>query len=102
MSSHTGTDDINPSDYSALTNFLRGYLHQDASVVHGSAIQAARSFRRDADQRETAIVHAELERLLDETNALPESELVAILEHLGSSWRFRDRAEVQQLRDELK
>jgi hypothetical protein len=101
MTSHTGTD-INPADYSALTKFLRGYLHQDAAVVHGSAIQAARSFRRDVDERETAIVHADLERLLDETRSLPDSELIRLLEWLGSSWRFQKRAEVEQLRDALK
>ena len=93
---------LDPSEYSALTNFLRGYLHQDAAVVHGSPVQAARSFRRDAGERETAIVHAELQRLLAETCALPDSELARVLEVLGSSWRFQSRREVEDLRDALK
>lgn len=101
MTSHNRTD-FNPADYSALSNFLRGYLHQDAAIVHGSILQAARQFRRDADERETAVVHAELERLLDKTGALPDSELIRILEQLGSAWRFRKREEVEQVCEALK
>lgn len=93
---------IEPSDYSALTNFLRGYLHQDAAVAHGSPVRAAQDFRRDADERETAIVHAELERLLAETSGLPDLELSRHLETLGSAWQFRSRHEVEELRDALK
>ena len=93
---------IEPSDYSALTSFLRGYLHQDAAVLHGSPIRAAQDFRRDVDERETAIVHAEFERLLAETADLPDLELSRILERLGSAWQFRSRHEVEELRDALK
>ena len=93
---------IEPSEYSALRNFLLGYLHQDVAAVHGTPLQAAKSFRRDADERETTIVHAELERLLAKTNHLPDSELSRVLESLGSSWQFRSRLEVEQLRDALK
>jgi hypothetical protein len=81
---------------------LRGYLHQDVAAIHGSAMRAAQSFRRDADERESAIVHAELERLLDETSALSDAELSLVLEKLGSAWQFRTRREVEQLREALK
>ena len=100
-SSHENTR-IDQSEYSALTTFLRGYLHQDAAVEYGSPAAAARQFRRDADERETAIVHSELDRLLSETHSLPIAEFAAVLENLGSSWRFRSRQEVEQLRDALK
>ena len=93
---------INPAEYSALTIFLRGYLHQDAAVEYGSPTAAARQFRRDADERETAIVHSELDRLLSQTASLPIFNLVRVLEHLGSSWHFRSRQEVEQVRDALK
>jgi hypothetical protein len=102
MTSSNREPEINPAEYSALTNFLRGYLHQDASTVHGSAIRAAQAFRRDAGEREAAIVHAELERLLDEASALPDAELSLVLERLGSAWQFRTRQEIEQLRDALK
>ena len=102
MTSQIGPDSINPADFSALTNFVRGYLHQDAADVHGSAVEAARSFRRDAGEGEAAIVHAELKRLLEETGSLSHSELAQLLEELGSAWRFRSRAEIEQVRDALK
>jgi hypothetical protein len=93
---------INPADYSALANFLRGYLHQDVAVIHGSPIRAAHAFRNDADEGETAIVQAELERLLDETSGLPDADLSQIIEQLGSSWQFRSRRELEELRDAFK
>jgi len=92
---------IEPSDYLALRDFLRGYLNQDAVAIHGTAIRAAHAFRKDADRRETAIVHTELQRLLAETNTLPDSELAEVLESLGNAWRFRSRLEVEQLCDAL-
>ena len=99
----TGKDkQIDPAEYAALSNFLRGYLHQDAAVEYGSPATAARQFRKDADERETAVVHSELERLLSEAARLSASDLSRMLETLGSSWRFRSREEVEQLLDALK
>ncbi|HEX4664102.1 MAG TPA: contact-dependent growth inhibition system immunity protein [Terriglobales bacterium] len=102
MSSIEENASLNPSEYSALRTFLRGYLHQDAAVEYGSPTAAARQFRRDADERETAVVHSELDRLLSQTASLPISNLARVLENLGSSWHFGSRQEVEQLRDALK
>lgn|SRR5689334_1937654 len=93
---------LDEKDYAALSNFLRGYLHQDATVEYGSAAAAARQFRKDADEGQTAIVHAELDRLLTETAGRPISELLQALERLGSSRQFQTREEVEQLRKALK
>jgi hypothetical protein len=102
MSSSHENAPINRAEYSALATFLRGYLHEDAAAEYGSAAAAARQFRRDADERETTIVHSELDRLLSQTRSLPIAELSGVLENLGSSWHFRTRQEVEQLRDALK
>lgn len=102
MSSRDRESSINPADYSALTNFFRGYLHQDVIAIHGSPIHAAHAFRRDADDRETTIVHAELERLLDETSGSSDPELCQIIERLGSAWQFHSRRELEALRDAMK
>jgi hypothetical protein len=90
------------SEYAALSRFLRGYLHQDAAVEYGSAQAAARQFRKDADERETAVVHSELERLLSENGDVPISGLARTLERLGSSWRFQNREEVEAVLQALK
>jgi len=98
-----GDNPIHLAQYSALSNFLRGYLHEDAALEYESPRAAAQAFRKDADERETAIVRSELEHLLQMTRALPESQLIRILENdLGCRWHFRSRREVEQLRDVLK
>ena len=95
--------EINSADYSALSNFLRGYLHEDSVLEYNSPTAAARAFRRDADERETAIVRSELDHLLQLTSAMPESQLIRILENdLGCQWHFHSRGEVEQLRDAMK
>jgi len=96
---HAGID---PSQYAALSNFLRGYLHQDAAVEYGSALAAAQAFRKDADERETLVVRSELDRLLWATAKSSGAELAKIITALGSSWRFSSRKEIEQLRDALK
>jgi hypothetical protein len=93
---------IQPREYAALTRFLRGYLHQDTAVEYGSAGAAVQQFRKDADERETAVVHSELERLLAETSALSIADLNRALQQLGSAWQFRSRKEVEQILDRLK
>lgn len=93
---------IDPREYAALARFLRGYLHQDAAVEYGSAQAAAQQFRKDADERETAIVHSELQRLLAETSKLSVADLNSALQQLGSAWQFRSRKEVGQILNGLK
>ena len=94
---------INTADYSALSTFLRGYLHEDSSLESESAGAAAQAFRKDSDERETSIVRFELDHLLEVTSAFPESQLIGILEdQLGCRRHFRSRKEVEQLRDALK
>jgi len=96
------TSGIDARQYAALSRFLRGYLHQDVAVEYGSAPAAAQQFRKDADERETAIVHSELERLLAETSTLPIADLNRELQQLGSAWHFRSRKEVEQILNGLK
>lgn len=93
---------IDPREYAALTRFLRGYLHQDAAVEYGSAQAAAQQFRKDADERETAVVHSEFERFLAETSTLSVADLNRALQQLGSAWQFRSRRQVEQILNALK
>ena len=102
MTSNDESPHVDPAEYAALASFLRGYLHQDAALEYGSPSTAARQFRKDADERETSVVHSELDRLLSEMHSLPMSNLLRALEDLGSSWHFQTRQEIEQLRDALK
>lgn len=90
------------AEYAALSRFLRGYLHQDALKEYGSATAAAQAFRRDADERETAVVHAEFERLLSASEYANLEQLRIALQKLGCAWYFHRREEVERVRDALK
>ena len=83
---------IDPADYSALSNFLRGYLHEDSALEYESPRGADQAFRKDADERETSIVRSELDHLLQVTSAVPELQLMRILaDQLGCRRHFRSR-----------
>ena len=57
------TRSVSASDVPALADFARGYLHQDLLVEHGSAIEAARAFGRDASADERRALAADLTRV---------------------------------------
>jgi hypothetical protein len=76
-----------PDRYPALTDFCRGYLHEDAALVHGSADAAAAAFRSDASPEERASLLAELDRLTQEARTRTASDLQRfVTTGLGSRW----------------
>jgi len=89
--------------YAALSNFLRGYLHEDSALDYPSAEAAAQAFLKEAGEREATMARSELEHLLKMTSALPEAQLIRILERdLGCRRHFSSRKQVEQLKDALK
>jgi hypothetical protein len=59
-----GATGLRRESFSALSSFLRGYLHEDFAQVHGSVEGAAAAFLQDADQAERRRVAGELESLI--------------------------------------
>lgn len=51
------------ADLPALTAFARGYLHEDVNAEHGSGLDAATAFVRDASPEERRQLIADLERV---------------------------------------
>ena len=54
---------VDPRDYPALRDALRGYLHEDWTTEYADSEDAARAFRRDAAEDEASTVAAEAKKL---------------------------------------
>ncbi len=90
-------------EYSALRDFLRGYLHEDYRSEYGSPEQAAAAFLTEADAPERCAAAAQLARFLVLTRALPPDETLQLFRHeLGSGWSPGSVQALQQLRFALE
>ena len=84
--------------FPALRAFLRGYLHQDFTAVHGSIRAAAEAFRADASAEERDQLVRELESLADILTAHKVRALRDFIsEEMGSGWMPKSREEIMEL-----
>jgi CdiI immunity protein len=89
---------IKPSDYKALTAFLRGYLHQDFSLEHKTPAAALEAYRRQATPEEFAELKRELARFLRQTGTLPFEIVQRIFTNqLGSYWLPKSHEDLARL-----
>lgn len=72
-------------DFPALSDFLRGYLHQDMRDEHGSVAKAAQDFWQAADIDERIAVAEDWKRLREQFKHRPVSDLNRALTSLGSA-----------------
>jgi len=77
---------VKASDFPELRRVLSGYLHEDFVAEHGTAADALRAFREDADSVERRRFAKEARRFLDRTGALSFDEVRALLQRLGCGW----------------
>jgi len=98
MNGGQGALRISRKDYPALSNFLRGYLHEDYRQEHGSAARAVEAFCRAATPAEQAAVASDLDAFLAATLALRHRERIAGLQALGGAWRPRSSKDLERLR----
>jgi hypothetical protein len=76
-----------PADLPALTAFVRGYLHEDVLAEHGSALDAATAFARDASPEERHQLVDELERIASALDASPAPRVARFFTHdLRAAW----------------
>ena len=74
-------------DFSALRDFLRGYLHEDYRSEYGTPEQAAAAFLSESEAGERKAVAAQLTRFLELTHELPPDETLHLFrQELGSGW----------------
>ncbi len=91
-----------PRKFAALSEFLRGYLHQDVTAEYGSAEKALRSFRADADSTQLHRVQADWRKFQHEHQGKTLAETNAVLTgELGSSWAFAGDGELHRFSELL-
>ena len=88
--------EVRRDSFPALVSFLRGYLHQDAIIVHGGAQAAARAFVHDSDPQLCAEVAADAQRLWALLANRPLAEINEALAKLGAYWEFASIQELQR------
>lgn len=83
-------------EYSALRAFMHGYLHEDFADEYGSAPEAVREFRSDAEDDEFKEVAAQWRRFFQSAKTKPIKNVqAAIREHFGGGWMPRSHEELE-------
>jgi hypothetical protein len=89
--------------FPALRAFLRGYLHQDFTAVHGSVRAAAEAFRADASVDERDQLVRELETLVETLSKQKTRSIRGfITDGMGSGWMPRSREEILELLEAIR
>ena len=91
---------FDPDNFSALQDFLGGYLHEDFVEEYGSAKEALETFLSDASGDEIQNVKEEWERFRTLLKDLPFAETQAALHRLGAAWQPESPSEISAL-DEI-
>jgi len=94
MSERKSTATVSRTDYPKFSEFLRGYLHQDAAEEYDSADEAAEEFLADADSDERTLLQKEVQKFLQWSERQSLSAQNSALKALGSYWSFESTAEV--------
>jgi hypothetical protein len=59
-----GSAEVSETGFPAVRDFLRGYLHEDATAEYGSPEAAARQFCQDSDPKQRKVFAAEWRGLM--------------------------------------
>jgi CdiI immunity protein len=89
------------TEFPALREFFRGYLHQDTLAEYGGALAAAAQFRADADAAQTSSVQREFTTLCA---AVPVDDLAAVnaeIERHGAAYQFASIREWREFAEVL-
>ena len=85
------------AEFPALRAFMRGYLHEDYVDEYGTAEDAIREFRADADDDEFNQVVAEWKRFCKKAGSQSISAVKKAVEQLGAGWVPASQADLQSL-----
>ena len=85
---------VSRNDYPKFSEFLRGYLHQDAAEEYDTADEAAEEFLTDADSDEKTTLQKEARKFLQWSERQSLAAQNSALKALGSYWTFDTPAEV--------
>ncbi len=85
------------ADFPALRPFFEGYLHQDFRDEYGSAVGAARAFRKDASDSELAAVRKEWKEWRAGLARASADEIAQATRKLGAAWHPQVAEDLDQV-----
>ena len=85
---------INIAEFPRLSEFARGYLHQDLVPEHGSPLQAALRYVNDLSAAEQKQAAAEAFRFRGIIHDWRNAEVNEAVAALGGSWNFVVKSEL--------
>ena len=88
---------FDPDDFTALQDFLGGYLHEDFAEEYGSAAEALQTVLSDASGDEIQNVKEEWQRFRAILKDRPLAESQSALHRLGAAWQPSNSAELAVL-----
>jgi CdiI immunity protein len=91
---------FDPADYPALRDFFPAYLHQDFAQEYGSPVAAVNAFLADASGDEILQLKDEWKAFRRNFWKQPFAKIQSALGALGSAWRPRNSAELDEF-DEI-
>jgi uncharacterized membrane protein len=94
---------LRQDEFPAVSSFVRGYLHEDFSHVHGSAHAAAVAFCADASPNERRQLAEELQALVRRAATTSVRDLRRfVTRDLGSRWEPKSPDELAELLDLIR
>ena len=94
----TSKADISAENFSAVRQFLRGYLHQDWQDEYETPAEAAQQFCEDADGEERQQVALEWIAFCQQTKNLSLPVIATLLsDKLGASWHLKSPEELEAI-----
>ena len=102
MTSHSGSHVIDKTQFPLLSEFARGYLHQDLIPEHGSPLKATKAYLNDLSTTERKKAADEAFRFRKLMRGLSSAEVNRVMSKLGASWRFVSKDELDQVLQTLE
>jgi hypothetical protein len=88
---------VDAGEFPRLSEFARGYLHQDLVPEHGSPLQAALAYVNDLPAAERKQAAAEAFRFRGITHDWRNAEVNQAVAALGGSWNFVAKSELDEV-----
>jgi hypothetical protein len=101
MSERKTSASVSRDEYPKFSEFLRGYLHQDAAHEYDSADEAAEEFLADADSAEKTVLQKEVHRFVEWSERQSLNAQNSAFKALGGYWTFENNAEVSRFLQSL-
>ena len=102
MTRSSESHDPGDHDFPYLSEFARGYLHQDLIPEHGTALQATVAYLSDLSPADRKNVADEAFRLRAVAKGLSSAEINHLMAKLGASWSFVSKDELEQVLQTLE